>query len=502
MQRTLTDFVRALRAADVRVSTAETLDAFRAAEIIGWHERARLKHALAAVLAKSADEAEAFDTCFERFFRFDDFTGSDRQAPTTDQAPDNATEPEQQIAPGENPSEGQQEGKGGGGGHGGEPAEDAHDAANSAVLSESRTNTPGPSFAPARSPLGQQLMTDDRNALAMAIAQAARRHGLEDIKVFTQQGLYTRRILDSMGREPLMNEILAGEAASADGERALAAELRRRYEQLRAQVRDHVEDQFVLHADAQGERLRERLLYRARLAAISRRDDALMRRAIERMARKLTAAHSRKRRVKQRGTLDVARTVRRNMRHDGTLIELAWRAKRIERPRVFAICDVSGSVALYARFMLMFLYSLGDVLPKVRAFAFCSELGEVTDLFKQYDLDEAMARTLAEHGQGSTDYGHAWADFQRLALADVDRRSTVLILGDARNNEGEARTDLLRQIYDRAQRVIWLNPEPRVAWDTGDSVMGRYRAHCHQVNECASLAQLEGVIAQLLRHVR
>ena len=494
MQRTLTDFVRALRSADVRVSTAETLDAFRAAEMIGWHERGQLKDALAAVLAKSADEAEAFDACFEQFFRFDDFSGVAPNTTVEDTAQDEA-ELEQQIAPGEGRG-------GGGGGTGGEAVDEPNTAANDDTQPQTGASIPGPSFGSASSPLGRQLMADDRTALAVAISQAARAHALEDIKVFTQQGLYTRRILDSMGRSALMDEILAREADSAAGDRALGAELRRRYEQLRAHVRDHVERQFVLHADAQGDRLREQMLYRARLAAISRRDDALMRRAIERMARQLIAAHSRKRRVKQRGQLDVARTVRRNMRHDGTLIELAWRSKQVERPRVFAICDVSGSVALYARFMLMFLYSLGDVLPKVRAFAFCSDMAEVTDLFKQHDLDEAMARTLAAHGQGGTDYGHALADFERLALDDVDRRSTVLILGDARNNEGEARTDLLRKIYDRAKRVIWLNPEPRVAWDTGDSVMSRYRAHCHQVNECGSLAQLERVVSDLLRHVR
>jgi uncharacterized protein with von Willebrand factor type A (vWA) domain len=493
VQRTLTDFVRALRSADVRVSTAETLDAFRAVEMIGWHDRGQLKQALAAVLAKSADEADAFDACFEQFFRFDEFSGVAPDSAAEDTAQDE-TGSEQQSAPGE--------GQGGGGGAGGEAADESNTAANDETPPEAGAPLPGQSFGAANSPLGRQLMADDRNALAVAMSQAARAHALEDIKVFTQQGLYTLRILESMGRGALMDEILAREADSAESDRALGAELRRRYEQLRAQVRDHVERQFVLHADAQGERLREQLLYRARLATISRRDDALMRRAIERMARQLIAAHSRKRRVKQRGQLDVARTVRRNMRHDGTLIELAWRSKQVERPRVFAICDVSGSVALYARFMLMFLYSLGDVLPKVRAFSFCSDMAEVTDLFKQHDLDEAMARTLAAHGQGSTDYGHALADFERLALDDVDRRSTVLILGDARNNEGEARTDLLRKIYDRAKRVIWLNPEPRVAWDTGDSVMSRYRAHCHQVNECGSLAQLERVVSDLLRHVR
>ena len=194
MQRTLTDFVRALRAADVRVSTAETLDAFRAAEMIGWHDRGQLKNALAAVLAKSHDEAEAFDACFEQFFRFDAFADADaapdRDPPCEPQAPAN----EQSAAPGE--------GQGGGGGSGGTTPEDAT-AGNDETDTGSQASATGTSLATARSPLGRQLMTDARNALAMAMSQAARAHGLEDIKVFTQQGLYTRRILDSMGRGPL-----------------------------------------------------------------------------------------------------------------------------------------------------------------------------------------------------------------------------------------------------------------------------------------------------------
>lgn len=498
MERTLANFVRALRTADVRVSTAETLDAFRAAEMIGWRDRQRFKDALGTVLSKSRDESEAFDACFDRFFRFDDFDSAAQRPSGADDAPTPGS-PDPSAGPGAEPAAGPGESNGG---DGSDPPQPDRAPGNGGDMPQQGPGTAsGQAMSAPSSPLGRLLMAADRAALSMAISQAARAQQLENINVFTQQGLYTRRILEHMGRAELIGEVTALGASTAAPDRRLGSELRTRHDRLRLQIRDYVESQFLLHADARGERLRSEMVRKARVTNVARYNDPLMRRVIERMARRLVAAHSRKRRVTKRGTLNLPRMMRKNMRHDGNMIELAWKSKRIDRPRVFAVCDVSGSVASYARFMLMFLYSLGDVLPKVRAFAFSSQLGEVTDLFKQYELDEAIKRTLAEYGQGSTDYGRALADFEALALDDVDRRSTVIILGDARNNDGDPRTDLLRKIYQRSQRVIWLNPEPRVAWDSGDSEMGRYRAHCHQLNECGSLAQLERVVSGLLRAV-
>ena len=187
------------------------------------------------------------------------------------------------------------------------------------------------------------------------------------------------------------------------------------------------------------------------------------------------------------------------MAYDGNLFELHWKAVKIDRPKVFAICDVSGSVSNYARFMLMFLYSLEELLPKVRAFAFSSYLGEVTDLFSQQPLADAVAEALLRYGGGSTDYGQAWSDFTDLCLNDIDQRSTVIILGDGRNNYGRHRAELLQQLYQRCQRLIWLNPEPENFWSIGDAEMTRYSAYCHQIEQCNSLRHLERVISNLLR---
>ena len=220
-----------------------------------------------------------------------------------------------------------------------------------------------------------------------------------------------------------------------------------------------------------------------------------------RMARRLVSEHSRRRKVFRRGQLHVPRTLRRNMKYDDAVFDLQWKSVKVDRPKVFAVCDVSGSVAAYARFMLMFLYSLEEVLPKVRSFAFSSDLGEVSDLFARNTIDDGIAIARKQYGGGSTDYGQAFADFRRLCLEDIDKRATIIILGDARNNYGDARTDVLKELYDRSKRVIWLNPEPRTMWNTGDSEMRHYAPYCHQVDECSTLAHLERIVGRLLRAV-
>jgi uncharacterized protein with von Willebrand factor type A (vWA) domain len=160
---------------------------------------------------------------------------------------------------------------------------------------------------------------------------------------------------------------------------------------------------------------------------------------------------------------------------------------------------VSGSVANYARFMLMFLYSLEEVMPKVRSFAFSSDLAEVTDLFERNKIEDAISKTLRDYGGGSTDYGQALLDFRKNCLDDVDNRTTIIILGDARNNYGEAHGEVLKEMYDRCKRLIWLNPESRLSWSTGDSEMRKYMAYSHQVEECNSLIHLERVVGNLLK---
>jgi len=499
MDRTLTNFIRSLRMAEVRISPAETLDAMHTVELVGYKDRAMLKDSLALVLPKTADEKETFNTCFDEFFSFEDVSG---------ERSENAN------AEGDAEAGDEQSGDGGeGGGSGGErqPGQPAAGSRkkkskrkkpNNNLLEEEEEEDLGPGeMTEPSSDLAKLLMTNSKVELTMAMANAGEAVNVREIQIFTQKGLYARRIMDEMGLADLNQEISNLRESGPIPARRLGQELKRRRDWLREQVRDYVERQFLLNADVSGKKLREELLRTVKLSNVEHRNFRLIQEIVFKMAKKLITMHSRRKKVYKRGMLNVPRTLRHNMSYDGNIFDLHWKSVKIDRPKVFAICDVSGSVANYARFMLMFLYSLDEVMPKVRSFAFSSDLAEVTELFNRNKIEDAIAKVLRDYSGGSTDYGQALLDFKKQCMDDVDNRTTIIILGDARNNYGETHAEVLKEMYDKSKRVIWLNPESRNSWNTGDSEMRKYGAYSHQVDECNSLMHLERVVGNLLRQV-
>jgi uncharacterized protein with von Willebrand factor type A (vWA) domain len=486
----LTNFIRALRNADVRISTSETLDAFRAAQLVGYADRALLKDSLALTLPKTLDEKAAFDACFDQFFSFRSL---------------GPIEPfEAESNSNDDPSLFSSEATGSQGEGGGDSGSEGTRTAASATFSERSDTQAAPatvtsSFpADSHSQLGQLLLRGNRVEIGLAIASGGQHVGVERIQVFTQKGIYARRILEAMGLVELQNEIASLNDSEDAAQRRLGHDLGRRRDWLREEVRAYVEHQFLLHADVSGRRLREDLLRTVRLSALDHRHHRLVQDIVRRMAKRLLASYSHRRKTFKRGQLHVPRTLRRNMKYDDAIFDLQWKSVKASRPKVFAICDVSGSVADHARFMLTFLYSLRELLPRVRSFAFSSDLGEVSKLFETQELDAAIALTLKLYGGGSTDYGQAFADFKTCCLDDLDSRSTIIVLGDARNNGGDARLDVLKEMHDRCRRLIWLNPEARSMWNTGDSEMRHMGAYCHQVEECSTLAHLQRFVTHLV----
>jgi uncharacterized protein with von Willebrand factor type A (vWA) domain len=457
----LTDFIRALRSADVRISTSESIDAGDVLRLVGYDSRDVLRHALSQVLAKTEDEKQAFAATFDRFFAFDQFTEAQ-----DDKVDDGAAAPDADAA--QQPAAGGMPG-GGGGGMGGEPQD-----------------------------LAALLEEGDQARLQMALAEAARQVGLNQIRFFMQRGLYARRIMEAMGLEGL-EELTNRLAASADSKaQARAERLEELREALRLEVRDYVEKQLELFTANAGRQLREEVLQQIRLSNVDFRDLKIMRELLRKMAKRLVALHSRRRKVARRGHLDVRRTIRANIEYDGLLFHTVWKRTKIDRPKVMALCDVSGSVAAVARFLLMFLYSVQEVLPEVRSFCFSGKLGEVTEQFERMDIEAAAEEALRLYG-GSSNYGQAFQDFEALALDDIDHRTTVLILGDARSNYSDPRADILHKVHERARRVLFLNPEPRQFWRIGDSEMRRFTPYCDRAVTCASLRDLERVVSELLR---
>lgn len=468
MQAALTRFIQVLRSHDLRISPAETLDAMAVASTLGYADRERLRNGLAMTLAKTPEEEAILLGCFDRYFQRDLVEAGNDARPNTGDEPAGDRGPDAARPPA------------------------AEDSARE-LLEAAATEVPELAEA-LESNLLQNLLDDERNELSLAMGQAAAAVGLGDIQMFTQKGQYTRKMLDAMGEEALRNAVLALER---EDHPALA--LARSYrDRLREQVRDYVEQSYLLQAEGRNRQFMDDILSRTRLSNLEQRYLHQVHELVRKMARKLANRHSRKPRPRRRGQLDMGRTLRRGVANDGVLFHTYFRRTRKEKTQLLAICDVSGSVAAYAKFLLLFLYSLQDVLPKVRSFAFSSHLGEVSDLFRDHPVEKAIELVNWRYG-GATDYGSSLADFARLALDDINSGTTVIILGDARNNRADPRLDILQSIYQRARRVIWLNPESRRAWGSGDSEMPRYQSACHFTAECNNLRQLERIVDQLLK---
>jgi len=476
MQSNLINFIQVLRSHDVRVSPAETLDAMDTAAALGYADRSLLRDGLAMTLAKTPEEEATFLSCFDRFFdqKLSDFsTGS-----TTDEADrDDATQAEDAT---------------------GDAAGDGDDKVveNAPALTLAAEQNPELQ-AVLESPLMQALLENNRNELSVAINRAAEGVGLRQIQMFTQKGQFTRRILDAMGEEQLRSMVIELER----DESPALVELQRYRDILREQVRDHVDREYLLEAEGKTRQFMDEVLSKTRLNNIEHMYLHKVHELVRKMAKKLASRHSRKRRQLKRGQLNMPRTMRRGIANDGVMFNTYWRQTRKEKPQILAVCDVSGSVAAYAKFLLLFLYSLQDVLPKVRSFAFSSHLGEVSAYFDEHPVEKAIELVNWKYG-GATDYGNSLLDFASLALDDINSNTTVIILGDARNNNGDPKLEIMQAVYQRARQVIWLNPESRGAWGTGDSEMPRYQSACHFTAECNNLRQLERIVDQLLKSTR
>lgn len=470
MQSSLVSFIQVLRTHDVRVSPAETLDAMNVATTLGYADRNLLRDGLAMTLAKTPEEEAIFLTCFDRYFRQElaDFTLEDSA-----DAP-----PEGEATASANGDDG------------------ATAAETLSPLAQAASEDPALEAMMA-SPLMQSLMNNDRNALTMAIGNAAETAGLRQIQMFTQKGQFTRRILDAMGEDQLRGAIIELERMQSPA----LLELQRYRDVLREQVRDYVEHEYLLHAEGKTRQFMDEVLQKTRLNNIESMYMHKVQELVRKMARRLASRHSRKRRQFKRGQLNMAKTIRKGIANDGVMFETHWRQVRREKPQILAICDVSGSVAAYAKFLLLFLYSLQDVLPRVRSFAFSSHLGEVSSYFDDYPVEKAIELVNWKYG-GATDYGSSLKDFAKLALDEINGNTTVIILGDARNNNGDPQLQIMQSIYQRCKQVLWLNPESRKVWGSGDSEMLRYQSACHFTAECNNLKQLERIVDQLLKSTR
>ena len=343
-------------------------------------------------------------------------------------------------------------------------------------------------------PLAQMLLSQDRNAVAAAIANASAAATLSDIRFFTQRGIFSSRILEQMGIGRLNDDL---ETLTANNP-ALAERLSALTDGLRENVRDAVSQALLLYGREEAENLRNEILRNAPLARIEPRQIEQMRALIRQIARRLRERYSKPRKRQRRGHLDVRRTLRRNAAWGSVPFLTAWKRRHRDRPKIVALCDVSGSVARVSDFFLLLIHSLHEVVSDVRSFAFSGHLIEVSDILEAKSAEEAMTDIMGKVGFGSSDYGNSLADFERGFMSSVTPQTTVIVLGDARSNNLDPGADILRRVSERAKRVVWLNPESRLTWGFGDSEMPRYATFCNVVRQCATAQQLERAVGDIV----
>ncbi len=234
---------------------------------------------------------------------------------------------------------------------------------------------------------------------------------------------------------------------------------------------------------------------------LSPQETAAMRETVNRLVKKLKDMVSRRYLSRDRGMLDVKKTLRRAGRFQGVPVEIMFKDKPLRKSNIVAICDVSSSVWSAARFMLNILYSLQDCFEKVKSFVFVSELAEITSFFEAYEVNDAIEKVLRETGidyAALTDYGAMFQTFRKTYLHTLNSKTTLIIIGDARSNYQNPKADILEELRAKSRRVIWLNPEAEVTWNTGDSEMYTYKAHCHEIRQCRNLNQLVSFIEDLV----
>ena len=366
MREELHRFFRAARGAGVRVSPAESIDAMKAVADVGFAERGILRDTLLLTLAKSQDEKQALGDCFDLFF-------------SQPEVPEEAA-----------------------------PEESADSQGADATESE---NEPGSSDAPAPElgDLAQMLMSRDRTAIAAAMAAATNAASLSDIRYFTQRGIFSSRILEQLGIERLRDDLDALTATNPGDAERLAAAL----EALRENVREVVNQALVLYGREETENLRNEILRNAPLARLERRQVEQMKALIRAIARRLRERYSKPRKRQRRGHLDTRKTLRRNAAWGGVPFLTSWKRRHRDRPKIVAICDVSGSVAQVSDFFLLLIHSLHEVVDDVRSFAFSGNLIEVSDILDTKSPEEAMSEIMSKVGFGSSDYGGSLRGFRK-----------------------------------------------------------------------------------------
>ena len=477
----LAGFIVELRRAGLPVSLTENLDAMEAVRHIPLDDREAFKYALAATLVKNHAHWRAFETVFEVYFSM--------RGAQWSMDPDavDLIEPDDEDMPVLPEGSGDAAGQAGSGaGEGMTPEE----------LAEM---------------LYRSLQKGDQAMMRAMARQAVKRFaGMEPGRPVGGT-YYLYRTLRNLDLDSLLERLMesahedAPEPLTSLEERLERDEFEHRIEEFRQEVEAEIRRRLVADrgVEAMAKTLRKPLPEDIDFMHASRDEMTALRKALQPLTRRLAVRLARKRRHGRKGALDFRNTVRHSLSYGGVPAEPKFKYPRPAKPEIFVIADISGSVAAFARFTLHLVYAISGQFSKVRSFVFIDGIDEVTRFFEGTDdIVEAIHRVNTEADvvwvDGHSDYGHAFEVFWQRYGREVGPRTTVLILGDARNNYHASNSWVIKEIRAKARHVYWLNPEPRAYWDTGDSIVGEYATHCDGAFECRNLRQLERFVDHLV----
>src|SRR5213080_849879 len=429
----LLEFADELRGEGLAVGTSELLDAFQVLGELSWSSEEDFREALAATLAKSQEDRRVFEIVFDRFF----FRAVEREAV----------------------ERGLTEERYGGGDR--LDLEDLRERIREAV----RHGSDG----------------EMRDMARLAIAAFGRQgEGSGVIGVDVQR---IRRALELRG-EAAGRDLPDPDSVPQDRLREFERHLRRELE------RGLIERTQSLPP---AKPLRE---FDRALPSGPLQDLAAVHHVVAQLKRRLATRGHEQGGRRRSVAVDVRRTMRASLETGGVPMRLRYRPRRPRRPELYVLCDVSTSVTSASVFFLSVLHALHDSFRRLRSFVFVERISEVTEVFERERNFSEVSRAITSNAgvadvSGYTDYGRVWLEFLGKVIDDLDPRSTVIVLGDARTNGREPHAAAFSAISERAGRTFWMNPEPKLYWNYGDSVMQAYEKYCDGVFECWTVKQLE-----------
>ncbi|GAB4545574.1 MAG: VWA domain-containing protein [Anaerolineae bacterium] len=459
MDKRLVEFIRTLRAAGVRISVAESYDALRAVEQVGIYERGTFQSALRATLIKEADDLPTFDYFFPLFF--------DTAAPPM-------FDMEQELTP------------------------DQQEALRQALQSLTGNQD-------ALRQLLQQLMRG-QNFDQSQLDQAGQRAGLQNADNPSQQSYYQRMMQRALDANQLrdvldqLEEMLQEMGMSQEAIEQIMAMLRANADALNEQIERYVGSTIARNmGENPPERPDPETLMQRPFQRLTQAEVEALRDETKRLAARLRSRAALRQKRAKEGNPDPKSTIRHNLRYGGTPLEIQYRTRHT-KPRLVMICDISTSMRYCAEFMLTLIYELQDQVAKARSFIFISDLVEISDYFKAKRPEIAVEEVLDNNPPGSynTNLGAALQTLFNDKLDSLDSRTTVIILGDGRNNYFDPRLDLASALRSRSRRVLWFNPEAPYYWGEGDSDMDKYAPLASGVFQVANMAQLIEAIDRIM----